>query len=227
MRHAEILHNWRRLREKGQQQFQLQRVKQQGLPGIAEDEIIFNGPITALCGLNGSGKTTVLRYIWYALVPETAISEPGTLERTKDGWGSIEYVFRGSAGLINVGGEQGLSNAKPVELPVEFLDPGDCAIRLKAKFRETASVGSAINGVEPYEFPSKTLALVKRILRKDYSSVEIYDIDYAEENLPYIKATERGKQYDVFTMSLGEISVIYLVWRMSLAEKGTFWSRCN
>jgi ABC-type cobalamin/Fe3+-siderophores transport system ATPase subunit len=173
--------------------------------------------LLAICGHNGSGKTTLLKCIEAALLgsadslllnlvkPETTIE--------------LDFAFQGQryTGHYPPGDQQ-----KTPELSnhISFLEPTNDAPTLLKQLKETADLSEIVETEE-----SRTLdpAIYEYVIGKIYDSVHVSEIDIgASQNpLPYFSLTSYGYHYNSEEMGLGEFSVFYMIWRLSMAAEGS------
>jgi predicted ATPase len=222
MRTAQVRAAWDGIRRDPERPFAVRGLSFDQFPGFEVGQLAFNGPLNVVCGLNGSGKTTLVRILWYLLDPTRAELAPGTKQRIDRVRARLELRWRGRdyTREMNFG-----ANLVPEPLPEEasviHLEPAEHAIALKNFFAETVSIGDTINGIEAYDLDAASPRLINYVLKKEYTKVEIFEIERESNNIPYIRVVEYDYSYDIATMSLGEISVIYMFWRIHLSNTGS------
>ena len=220
MRTAERTRYWSTLRERPQRRVQLNSFSFSGIPGLKDGVIQFRSPITAICGVNGTGKSSLLRGIWATLRWHTLDTAPEIKQRLEAL--SSEAIFSIEDVPTHFYAPNLLSDqAQTVECV--HLDPASMATPLQRKVCEINNLSEMLEPLEPIHLESAERELVSFILNKKYDSVSIYEIDdYADEDpFPVISVSEAGSTYDSRTMSLGEISIFMMFWLLRRIQDNT------
>lgn len=222
MRKAEASHNWSKLREAAPFPSRLSSVTFSGIAGLFDTTVDFESPITMVCGLNGVGKTIFLRLLWAALDWDNA-KDASAWARLQAGKVALSLFANNtpikrtfeSGNLIEAG-------VIPENVKSVFIDVPREAFELQDFFQKIVSIRDTLNGVDPIVLEEKELALVRYITGKSYEKVEIYEIEQFDPMVPFFVVQEFGVQYDIKTMSLGEISTLNTFWRLRRATAGSF-----
>ena len=184
-------------------------------PGLGAGVTLeFKTPVTVLCGLNGSGKTRLLRVIAELAVPGSV--PDATIARQIHGATCNMKVENEGVQTTYV-----LPIASPVPLTILWFDPVLTVAEIARQFRELGDLASVLDGVDPHPLRAEVLELIQSIVQRDYTAVESFDL--TEDGLahPYFRMRWSGATYGVEDMALGEIGAAYLLYLLDRAEPAT------
>jgi predicted ATPase len=221
MRSAERADMWGAIEKKPNRETQLLSFSFSGISGLQNGLVTFSSPITAICGVNGTGKSSILRALWATLDWSSAEAIPEIRERLKAL--QSEAILRIS-GVETVYGFPRTPDAP--EMPaiiVLHVDPSATAVQLQRRACEINALEELLEAITPSTLEPKEISNLSAILRKQYERIEIYEIeDYSEEDpMPFVSVSEHGRAYDIRTMSLGEISVFVMYWQLLRAGRNS------
>jgi predicted ATPase len=212
---------WGAIEKKPDRENQLLSFEFRNIPGLQDASIDFTSPITAICGVNGTGKSSILRGLWATIDPDQALAIPEILERLRDAR---------SRAVLRVGKERATfelprsseASGDP-SIAVLHLDPATIAIQLQRRACEISGLEDVLEALTPSVLEAKEVANLSSVLRKQYEHIKIYEIeDYDDEDpMPFVLAREYGRDYDIRTMSLGEISVFVMYWRLTRVTRNS------
>ncbi len=221
MRSAESADMWGAIERRPQRETQLISFRFSDISGLQDGQVTFSSPITAICGVNGTGKSSILRSLWATLDWNSAQAIPEIRERLKEA--QSEAILRMGEGEITYRFPH--QSEQPEELApiVLHVDPSTIAVRLQRRACEISGLEELIEAITPSVLDDKELSNLSGILRKQYDRIEIYEIeDYDEEDpIPFVSVSEFGRAYDIRTMSLGEISVFVMYWKLARADRNS------
>lgn len=175
-----------------------------------------------ITGGNGAGKTTLLRAL-QALSEYRTQAWPSRLLRadivgSHDGepW-EIEAIRYGESAHPEVRLKRG---TKP---PLVFIDPALESQQIRTVFESDSNASDLLEGADPNAFSDDWLGHASRILRRRYTSVEVTEIEGPgdEEVIPWFRTSCAGAEYTSLEMGRGELSALYLLWRLSQVPKNT------
>lgn len=175
-----------------------------------------------VCGLNGVGKTIFLRLLWAALDWDNA-KDASAWARLQAGRVQLR-LFANNTQVRRTfeAGNLTEADAIPENVKIVFIDVPKESFELQDFFQKVLSVHNILNGVDPIVLDEKELSLVRYITGKSYERVDIYEIEQFDPMVPFFVVQEFGVQYDIKTMSLGEISTLNTFWRLRRATSGSF-----
>jgi AAA domain-containing protein len=216
VRPAERARIWSTLQKAPNREVQLLSFSFTGIPGIRDGVLKFRSPITAICGINGTGKSSLLRAIWATLNWSEIDDRPEIRERLKAFSAELQLEIEGQKITLKP-----QSQVQPTPIKVLHIDPSTTVGQFQRTVCEINVLEELVESHAPIELEQEDVALLNVILNKSYDTASIYEIDdYEEETpFPFISVTETGESYDLRTMSLGEISVFWVFWALYRAPK--------
>lgn len=214
MRQAEIERMWKRLYARSGTS-KLERVTFDNVLGLGSGTIEFSGPLTAICGGNGVGKTTLLDTIRAALNPSTPPDPLASKVRFAGCKLGARFATRDKASELAVSfAPDGQVSTEDEIIGVHWIDPGFLGAKLKRLFSEMQNLEELLEALSPRELPDKERQILSYMVGKDYDACLIYEIeDYNNEpTIPYFRVTAGGVTYGSEMMGLGEMSLHLLYW---------------
>lgn len=205
---------WRTLGR--ERQLKLTRLASNGVPPLAPvDEVLPNG-LTVLCGLNGVGKSTLLRLI------EATLNGPDSLA----GRCRPELLVPGS---FSVGVVAGVSNSvvslgSPSPISALVFDAFALCSRL-ARLALQPNYQDLFEGVEPRPLSEQELTRAGYVVGMKYDSAAVYEVEEpgsdGELSLAVPMVSRNGVSYDFTAMGTGELAALSLLWHLRSAPPGS------
>lgn len=247
MRTAKIKDTWRDALRNKSHAFSLDRISLKNIKGIGNKELSFPTMITALCGENGVGKTTLLKTIFASLTPKNA-DKIGIRLRPQNSAHPYGSDCEISANLAKEGDKPAWEKFSAAErIQQYFKDGGDDSLVLYIDAAATSqriihSIGhdadfpSVLDGLdesddpiiqreEPNESTKKRdlRELRREITGRNYSSVKTIEVEeYGNFSVfPYFRAVVGKIAYCSEEMGLGELCVNYLIWSLERCQDGS------
>jgi predicted ATPase len=213
---------WAAVRESPKREIQLTSFAFSGIPGIQDGSMEFHSPITAICGVNGTGKSALLRGIWAALKWKEVEESPEIIARLRGFTAEIHAEIKGQPIVRTLPPDGALENDN-LTIPLLHIDPSVVAASLQRRICNIINLDDVLEPHTPIRLSERDTLALSFILNKQYDHVDIYEIDdYQEEDLFSVAVvSESGVSYDSRTMSLGEMSVFTIFWALNHAEKGS------
>jgi predicted ATPase len=177
-------------------------------------------PVTVLCGFCGAGKSTVLRSVWAALDPESASFDERLPLKLGTGGAKVTVARKEGQfefGVTLAGGE---ITGPGYDHDVTLLESGDIVSSTAQNFSATAGLAELVEGFQPLELTHDTLDDVRYLLRREYESVRVYEVELADTVLPFFCVNYLGHEYDSRTMGSGELSTLTLWWAIERSTEG-------
>lgn len=218
VRSAERAKIWSAVQKSPKREVQLVSFSFSAIPGLRDGVLRFQSPITAICGINGTGKSSLLRAIWVTLSNKELGEHPEIKERLKDFDAKIDLKIQGEDFSI-----EPKTEATSPNVTVVHFDPSTRVGQLQRMVCQINELNELIESHAPIVLANDEIQLLNSILNKSYESASIYEVDDYEEEEPFPFVTVRESQieYDLRTMSLGEISVFNVFWALHRAAKNS------
>jgi ABC-type cobalamin/Fe3+-siderophores transport system ATPase subunit len=217
MRQAQAEDAWRRstTADRG---FRLHRIRAiEKAPFTDLEEQLENG-LTIVCGLNGVGKTTILRLI------EATLAGAENVERV-----ARDEIFSAGEFYVSVEvdsqeSEIALDQADAERPPVLLLDAFTLCGRL-LRVVEQPNFADLLEGVEAREFGPDELKTASYVVGRRYEALRVFEVEETgveeERVVPVFEATVGGTTYGFSAMGLGELAALAALWYVDRVEAGT------
>lgn len=224
MRLAKAGDHWRNLYQKTKSfQIKVNKLQYNNLLGIGSGIIEFNGGITAICGANGVGKTTLLKAVLTTLVSDGQDNKATTLKL--DGAELIgEFVNGNNQILRMIKIKEGAVEANPKGLEMEslWIDVPLHAPQMISIFSEMPNIQEMLDSEEPRLADEEELKLLSYIVGKQYDACRTFELELEHYGtIPYFEVEANGTVYASETMGLGEIAVHFILWNMRRISKNS------
>ena len=223
MRLARLTDYKRRVQTRSQEwPLKLQRFAFLDVPSLGTAEVALTSPFTILSGPNGVGKTTALRAIWAAADPLMARPSPGARLKLTTGSATLDYSWNGDEKTSTVnfiaGGTIG---GAAIPTNVVHLDASTHPLRYQRSFCDFDTLEDIINGVGGSTLNDRSLAELNYICKRDYRTVEVYEIEDGGEIVPFFEVRVGANRYDSRTMGAGEVTALHTWWTVNRANEHT------
>lgn len=224
MRHARAVDYRRRLVERSDDWgTKLTRLTFREILGLGSGEIDFALPVNVICGPNGVGKSTLLKLIWAALDPEHALNAPENAAKLARGSGEVEVAHGTTRTSHAVSFPLNFEEVDERGVHCVHVDTSSDVRRIQAVFARVTDLEPFINGAASVPLSAKEVAEVSYLTRRAYESVGFYEVELADETLPFFEVRLEGQAYDSRTMGSGEFAAFLLWWHLRRAERGTIF----
>ncbi|MFD3273804.1 ATP-dependent endonuclease [Paenibacillus dendritiformis] len=226
MRLARSGDHWRKV-YKRQYNTSLDEIQFTNVRGLGNGIIEFEGGITAICGANGVGKTTVLNAIFCILCPfgKEKLMNPimrlsganlvGTLKTNK---GKVTRLIDFLEEEVNLVGDQ------DANVDALWLDPSLQSPQLIDVFYNMNNVNEMLEAFESRESDADEIEMLSYIIGKNYTSVTTYEIEDIDsfDVLPYFRVSiDNNIYYGTETMGLGELSIHNIIYQLRRVSKNS------
>lgn len=210
MRAAAVGDVWRDISKVDKYPCRLLSFKIMGVSGFrSEVNLEFNSAITAICGKNGVGKTTLMRFLFSAF-------RDGEVRNVHSKFEEASF----EAEVINSGRICSPEEASSGGFSAYYLEPSRECTRIVECLKGTDNVGELLEGVEDNQSLNnhKIKSLIESLVGKSYSSIVFYEIEGSmphelEYSFPYFNIVlPNGSSYTNIDMGMGELSCLYIVW---------------
>jgi energy-coupling factor transporter ATP-binding protein EcfA2 len=201
---------WRRVSDINNYHLRLREIKFSDNTRFADNfKLSLNVGVTALCGRNGVGKSTVLRALMKEIFREESNVELISLEEFDSKDHTIKIVC-----------------PKKNKEKIIYIEPSiECASILEY-LNSTDNTEELLEGLDPNGFflNNKNREDICQIVGKRYQRIEIYEVETAEYKVtfPYIiVTTEAGLKYNCLEMGMGEFLSIYICWYLNWIDRNS------
>ena len=213
MRHSKAMDYWKAVR-KGTSTRALEKVEFKDIPGIGSGNIKFNSSINAMCGKNGLGKSTILRGIACCLENSFKEKFKNTDSRIGENDFSVHVAHaKDKCEIFQYSDNSSFDG-------IIFLDPTELCQAHLATLRSESALSDALEQVDFGVLGSKEQVEIKRILGREYASIEYAELDDVVEGatVPYFKVSRNGITYESLDMALGELAILTMFWVITREE---------
>jgi hypothetical protein len=204
MKDAAFKDGWRRVNENKRYPLCLTKVRFRNVKGFNDAfSIDFQSGLTAVCGKNGVGKSTLLKVVY-----DTLTNKPSSSKITDASLVQFD-LLRNDISVAEVSLD---SNE------LYYLDPSFECSKIINFISTATNFEDFLEGVESNGILSKAknLKSVSSCIGKPYKKIEIYEIENAlddEYTFPYFKIElNDGTAYNSLNMGMGEHLCMYVLW---------------
>lgn len=188
----------------------------------------FSPGLTVLTGGNGAGKSSTLgalarclddREQWPIGTPE----RPPWLTSLKVHGTTDGAAWERAVQFNDPDDALGRLEVRP-SVPVLYLDPAASMENLIRRYLNDESPNDLIEGLDPTEFDGEDLELASFLLRRQYSSLGVYEVTAfsgEDEPDPWFVSSVMGTDYSLLNMGRGELTALYLIWKLGNVEPGS------
>ncbi|WP_179136960.1 AAA family ATPase [Vibrio campbellii] len=178
--------------------------------------IEINSAITAICGRNGLGKTTLLKLLYKALSKDNDFDIPNTIHEEVE---SIDFSIKRNGNLLNI-----LGGDTKIMPNVEYFDGAHLLHIVNREILDSPSKNGWTNGSTKLDLVEEDLDVIKLITGKKYISFEVWEVsDIIEDTVfPYFEVELDGNRYSNEGMGQGEHKLLLIWWKMFSSKKNAF-----
>lgn len=219
---------WRAIRKSNKRILRRVQVRWSGISRLTDNEVTIRSPITLICGENGAGKSSLLHTLAHAIVaPDKGLS---TAQYCRPRMGTLDLVevdlADGNGAIVTLNGHEAVAAyfaPEDEDAKFVFLDAGMHVPAVLDVIRRDANFADLLEGVDPLEFTGVPLELARFIIGRNYEEVRVYEIADSPvgDVLPYFEVKAQGVVYATPEMGYGEIAVIYILWALERALRGS------
>jgi predicted ATPase len=204
MRTAKAKDHWNTVYKRNYE-YSIEKILLNGVGGINNIEL--NKGIFALCGLNGAGKSTII-----SCLKDVLGIEVNKRDLIKINGGTVEAYIRNqqdSTVFQNTHTKRFRDNCE-VENNLYYVDyeqPLDILT-----FFEQDNLGEFLEQYEAKFFTREEIEELNYLVGKQYSSIELIEVENGDLSLPFFRVTDGLLNYDSLSMGIGEHFLFYLYW---------------
>jgi predicted ATPase len=204
MRTAKAKDHWNTVYKRNYE-YSIEKILLNSVGGINNIEL--NKGIFALCGLNGAGKSTII-----SCLKDVLGIEVNKRDLIKINGGTVEAYIRNqqdSTVFQNTHTKRFRDNCE-VENNLYYVDyeqPLDILT-----FFEQDNLGEFLEQYEAKFFTREEIEELNYLVGKQYSSIELIEVENGDLSLPFFRVTDGLLNYDSLSMGIGEHFLFYLYW---------------
>ncbi|WDE13490.1 ATP-dependent nuclease [Thalassomonas haliotis] len=212
MRDRKVQDAWRGINKLENYPLRLKRVTINNSLKLCTDfQLELNAGITAVCGKNGVGKSTILRDIFNTIVQDDS-------ELVIDIY--AEKLQKKSQIVEAV-------NKPELKNKINYIEPSIECAKILEYLKTTTNIDELLDGVDPNGIfkNEKNRNDISQIIGKHYKNIELYEIEGAlgsDHTFPFIQVElNDGTRYSCLDMGMGEFLCIYICWYFNWIEQGS------
>jgi predicted ATPase len=191
----------------------VRRVAFRNVVGWDEGEVRFAGGISAVCGGNGVGKSTILEAILKSLDVSQGRSIGSSSARFDCAVLDVEASREG--GLVRRTTQSGdADQAASALVDVTFLDPALESMRIAKLLNSVANFDELLEAISPRDMDESELVDLSYLVGKRYSRCLVYEVEEFDDEdvFPYFRVVDSGGEYGSEGMGLGEMAIHITNW---------------
>ncbi|MFF2157252.1 ATP-dependent endonuclease [Paenibacillus chitinolyticus] len=225
MRLASVSDQWRRVYKRNYD-IAIKVLEYNNVLGLGTGTIEFHGGITAICGANGVGKTTLLNALLSVLSPENILISNAPMLRLDGSSLKGSLISKGVITQRTVNFSKDGLESTPQDFgdfEVIWIDSSFQSPRLVSLFTDMKNLTELLEAIEQRVSTPNELKELSYIIGKEYDNCETFEIEDIGglDVLPYFKVQSSGKTYGIETMGLGEVAIHYIIWQLYRASKNS------
>lgn len=224
MKQARIADYWKAT-YKEDREIELVSVAFNNVPTLGSFFISLGKGISAITGLNGAGKSTVLHSIWLCLCDDASLSSMALDSRLTEG--SVRLSLK--VGGANIYFEYDFSrttrtahsdevDVDPLDIQAFLIDVAEIAPALQRYFRKDSNYQDLLEQQGSALLTEEELSVAKFVAGREYDSIKVYELeidiglDDHWDVVPYFQVTQGAMQYGIEHLGLGELSGLLIYW---------------
>lgn len=222
MRAARAGDFWRNVYSKKDYGAQIHVLKYNDIVSLGSGEVDFHGAITAICGGNGVGKSTLIDAAFVAISPSKAEGRSVSATRLRGSTLLAELKTTDSELIVktvfdDMFDDNGVMTSEESEnIPVRLVDPSFESTHHIKYFAETKNLDELLEGLSPHQSSDDELKKLSYLVGKKYVKCDVYEIEeFDDENpTPYFVVQTEDSTYASENMGQGELSLFLMYWHL-------------
>lgn len=208
IREAKAQDYWRKIYKRKDYQFQFSNLNLNSHHGIGD--IKFNKGIYAICGLNGTGKSTII-----SCIKEIIGLKLTSTEKLKIPSHEISLTLESQKIFTNIKNKRIVDKYPNIGIFFDYQQSMDAM----NYFINIDNIDELLEQYEPRLYLPEDLKEVEYLVGKHYDTCSCLEIEISDEIIyPYFIITTNKKQYSTQHMGVGEHFIFYLHWLLSKIE---------
>ncbi|HEK1721207.1 MULTISPECIES: ABC transporter ATP-binding protein [Morganellaceae] len=211
MRLASINDGWRQILNLSNYDSQLRliSIENSNQLGVSDKFCLeLNSGISAICGKNGVGKSSILKLIYYHVNPTSEVKVRLSID-------SLKLLIYDK------------NNNEKNNAIVNFIEPSVECNKIIGFLKSSNNIEDFIEGIEPHGVLGcdKNIKELGGIIGKRYNKIEFYEVEGVLEpdyTFPFIKVElPNGIEYTCLDMGAGEYLCMYIFWYVNWIDKNS------
>jgi predicted ATPase len=216
MRRARVNDHWKRVYRRNYRN-DIKQLNFRNVMGLGDGTVSFYGGITAICGENGVGKSTLLNALRVLFNPNDSIEIPIILSKYQSSHFNSSLIINGAEVTRELSLREEF-NAEDIE--AIFVETSSFVVDAIRTFSEMTNKDSILAQYQPNTADAEYLQLLSYIIGKRYESSLAYEVEVDTDIFePYFQVSISGQTYGTEFMGLGEIAVHYILWNLHTAPR--------
>lgn len=214
MRDAKAQDYWRGLYKGNKYEYDFQDINFEGI--INENKFVPTIGISAICGLNGVGKSTVMLSLKDVFGIKLSSQEKSKVEMQK-----IKLTLKNKEENICIENQDGkrLTDALE-EVSIGYYLDYESAVKA-VRYLTQDNLDELLSQYEEGIYSERELQEISYLVGKEYEYCSIIEIEDDENIVPYFKVKSQGVEYDSIKMGLGEHILYYFYWFFNKISKSS------
>lgn len=219
VRSARIEDYWRRIYQRDYS-VKLSNMKFNNLKSLKGNFVSFQGGLTAVCGLNGTGKSTLLNALATPLQKGNKGDQDFLNIKIADSELDITLEIDKTEKVIRYVDNQ-IEESIEDDINLTYISTAYEAPSLQKFIIRQQNVEELLETVEAYKLNDDELNTISMILGRTYKSCEIFELEKDGEDYPYFQIQSNHLTYGSEHMGLGELSAFYIFWNLKRLPKNS------
>ncbi|MGM1052865.1 MAG: ATP-dependent nuclease [Pseudomonadota bacterium] len=232
MKRARVTDYWRdAYKNKGKTKLNLLRFE--SVSTIGSFEVKLGQGISAITGLNGAGKSTILHSLWLCLCHDASISAMALDSRLKSGRVVLFLEHDGVGVQLSYNFDEGKRECFCEDEEFDFsqikatlLDVAEIAPALQRYVRKDINFQDLLDQEGSSSLSIDDLRIANYIAGRQYDNIRVYEmeLDIGLDNqwgvFPYFSVQKGQVEYGVEHLGLGELSGLVIFWTIHRLASG-------
>lgn len=198
----------------------LKRLQFTDVVGLGSGEIAFDGGITALCGGNGVGKSTMLDAILGSVGPDGSLQKIALATRFQRAELTAQVEASCHSRDIHTTFNPFTRRNEEAPIPIEKLTPAAESQRYVTFLHGITNFSELLEGYSPKRLSEEELEIRKYVVGREYEFCDVFELEDHPgfENIPYFVVSSGSEVYGAEGMGLGELALHITLWQLEQAS---------
>jgi hypothetical protein len=148
------------------------------------------------------------------------MSIPTTAQKLPSGTATLSFLANNAGKTSHVTLAPGSAEGgTEIGVEVLHLDSASEIAAQQSSLCNFTNIEDLINGIGPKTLDGKALETINYIARREYRSVQVYEVETGDHVTPFFEVAMGNDRYDSRTMGAGELAAFFLWWSIARASK--------